>query len=90
MGPKGINNFNLNDVLQETNDGFYMVKNIRFSADVPIYFDLWLLLKDLSDEELDELQKITTPGQENELKLDYADKWLQYVSNSSTKTLAVR
>jgi hypothetical protein len=67
-----------------------MVKNIRFSADVPIYFDLWMLLKDLTDEELDELQKVTTPGQENELKLDYADNWLKYVSNSSTKTLAVR
>ena len=48
--------FNFNNVLlTPENHGFYVIKNVRFSIDIPIYFDMWLLLKDLSDEELDQV-----------------------------------
>jgi len=51
---------------------------------------MWLLLKDLTNDEVDELQKATAIGSENELKLDYVEKWGKYASKASKKTIAVR
>ena len=74
----------------QKNDGYYVVKNIRFSRDLPIYYDLWLLLKDLDNDELDELQKYTAKGNEDNLKLGYAEPWFKYISAASSKTIAAR
>lgn len=70
--------------------GFYTIKNIRFSNEIPIYYDLEMLLKDLTDEELDILQEMSLPDNMESLKIGYKDNWFKYIASFSEKTIAAR
>ena len=51
---------------------------------------MWLLLKDLTDEEVAELQDITAEEVADGMKLDYADNWMKYMAPHATNTIAAR